>query len=66
MAQKFPPELEKLKLDFQTFMEEDWETKDFGRDEFWNVIYTSPHASLIDAIYGSFTDVYAFLCEEYF
>jgi transcriptional regulator with XRE-family HTH domain len=60
----FPAELEELgnrfSFDFKAYMELDWETEDFISDDFWQLISANPHASLINAIYRSYTDVYAF------
>jgi transcriptional regulator with XRE-family HTH domain len=50
----FPPELD---FDYDAR----WEAaEDDDFNDFWDLIYASPHATLIDKIYRSFTDVFGF------
>jgi transcriptional regulator with XRE-family HTH domain len=51
----FPAELD---FDYSDRWEKAEDETDFN--DFWNAIYASPHAEVIDAVYRSFTDVFAF------
>jgi transcriptional regulator with XRE-family HTH domain len=53
-----------FELDFDYKKREEKEDED--PEDFWNLLSTNPHASLINAIYRSFTDVNAFYLRNVF